>query len=112
MGASLSWEALGAYLRHLSPESATVSELNPTVSSWGTRTRTNVLLADLYDLLQQVNANLVAVGSHKKPKPWKPYPRPWAKNDNEKHFGRGALPAAELHEWIEEKRRAHARRVH
>ncbi len=112
MGASLSWEALGAFVRHLSPESATVAELRPEMGNWSTRLRTNMLLADLFDLVQQINANLAAMAEHRKAKKYKPYPRPWRAKDGEKHFGQGALPPAELHEWIEEKRRAHARRIH
>ena len=112
VGASLSWEALSAFLLHLSPESATAAELRPALSEWSTRLKTNVLLADLYDLGQNINANLVAMIEHRKAKKFRPYPRPWAKKDGEKHFGRGALPTTELHEWIEEKRRAHGRRIH
>ena len=72
--------------------------------------KTNAILADIFDVLAQINANLVAMGSHKKAKEPKYYPRPGNEpKKNTKHFGSGALPVDELERWIEEKRREHGR---
>jgi len=77
------------------------------MAEWGSVLKTNEILADIFDVLAMINANLIAVGSRKKAKQPKPYPRPGAKPKNEQHFGSGALPPSELKKWIEEKRRAH-----
>lgn len=85
-------------------------ELYPDMAEWSGATKTNVILADIYDILAMINANLVAIGSRKPAKKPKPYPRPNKKEpEDEKHFGRGALPPDELRKWIEEKRQEYAR---
>lgn len=90
-------------------ESALIRELHPEESVWATRTKTNMILADIFDMLAQINANLVAMGSGKPAKQPKPYPRPVKKKqENERHFGRGALPPDELRRWFEEKRAKNA----
>ena len=85
-----------------------MKELNPDLSTWSSTVKTNAILADIYDVLATINANLMAIGSGKAAKRPKPYPRPNQKNDNEQHFGKGALPPDELHRWIEEKRKQNA----
>lgn len=79
------------------------------MEAWGTQLKTNLILADIWDMLAQINANLVAIGSGDPAKKVKPYPRPVPqKPENEQHYGRGALPADELHKWIEGKRAEYA----
>ena len=83
--------------------------LHPTESSWATLAKTNAILADIFDVLAQINANLVALGSGRPAKQPKPYPRPVKKTpENEKHIGSGALPPDELRAWFEEKRAEYA----
>lgn len=79
--------------------------VNPEVSEWATRQKTNALLADIFDVLSMINANLVAVGTRKRAKSPKPYPRPGAEPSGQKHFGKDAVPADELQAWFERKRR-------
>lgn len=56
-------------------------------------------------MLAVINANLVAVGSRKKAKAPKLYPRPGAKEpEGTKHYGKQPLPVTELREWLEKKR--------
>lgn len=81
----------------------------PEYAAWAGTIKTNALLADIFDMLNIINANLTAIGSGKAAKRPKPYPRPNAKHDNERHFGSGALPVDQLHKWIEERRAAYAR---
>ena len=72
---------------------------------WSTTLRTNALLADIYDMLAQINANMVGGFSKKKASKIKPIPRPWLK-DKSKHIGgKGALPKNKLREWINSRRR-------
>lgn len=112
VGRTLSWGALASFLLNSEPDSALAREIDDTYSLWAMRVKTNGLLADLYDMLAQINANLVAIGSHSKAKPVKPYPRPGAAEHrgDTKSIGKGALPKNELREWIEEKRRQHGGR--
>ena len=74
---------------------------------WSSQAKTNAILADIFDMLSQINANLVAVGSHKASKKTKPYPRPGDKEKRDKKLGKNALPAAELDSWLAKKRKAY-----
>ena len=95
----------------LPEDSALRREIGPERESWSTRTKTNAILADIYDILARINSNIVAMASGKPAKAIKPYLRPWLKeeeNKNERHFGRDPLPPDELREWFEMKRKEHA----
>jgi hypothetical protein len=106
LGGALEWTSMRTFLRHLPVDSAIGQELHPEYAAWASRTKTNVILADIFDQLAQINANLVAIGSGEAAKQPKPYPRPQQKKpENVRHFGRGALPANELREWFEQKRK-------
>lgn len=86
-----------------------MKEINPDVAEWSGALKTNAILADIYDILAAINANLVAMGTHKSAKNPKPYPRPVKREpENERHFGSGALPPDELRKWIENKRKEYA----
>lgn len=57
-------------------------------------------------MLAMINANLIAIGSRKRAKIPKPYPRPGAEQPSgQKHFGKDAVPVDELQAWFEQKRR-------
>ena len=103
IGGSLSWGAFGSFVKHLSVDSALFRELHPEVEDWGTRLRTNIILADIYDCLAQLNSNIIAGFSHKKSKKPEKYTRPWAKKKFKK-IGT-AVRRKELHDWMEMKRR-------
>lgn len=84
-------------------------EINPEAAAWASTMKTNAILADIYDLLAHINANLVAHASGKPARTPKLYPRLKKQEpDNEQHFGRGALPPEELRKWFEEKRAENA----
>lgn len=86
-----------------------MAEVNPDLSAWASRVKTNAILADIYDQLAVINANLLAIGSRRPAKTPKPYPRPGKKDpENTQHFGRGALPPDELRAWFEKKRAEYA----
>ena len=78
-------------------------ELHPEVEDWGTRLRTNIILADIFDVLAQINSNIIAGFSRKKSKKPERYTRPWAKKKFKK-IG-SAVKRNELHAWMEMKRR-------
>lgn len=106
LGGALDWSAMRSFMHNLPIDSALGQELHPEYAPWATRTKTNEILADIFDQLAQINANLVAIGSGEAAKQPKPYPRPKQKHpENERHFGRGALPPDKLREWFEQKRK-------
>lgn len=97
VGRSLSWQAFEAFVHHANVGSALAKELNPDVSEWTTVYKTNVILADIFDVLSAINANLCAVGSGKKPKKPPTYPR-------KKQKPKKQMTIAEMREAIDRKR--------
>lgn len=101
VGGSLSWRAFGSFISNLRSDSALARDLGKS-TGWEDTIQTNIMLADIYDLLQVINANLVtlAKGKHKQ---IKPYPRPGHKDENTKKIGKGAMPLSKLREWFKER---------
>ena len=105
IGRTLSWDALDSFLSNLGADSALVREIHPDIGIWGTTFKTNMILADIWDSLAMLNANLIAVGTRKKAKTPKLYPRPFKKDPKaEQRIGSGGLPPEELRKWFEQKR--------
>ena len=103
IGGALSWRSLNSFIRHLTPDSALGRDLEK-YTGWETTVKTNAILADIYDLLQVINANLCGLGSkHPTRKKIKPYPRPGKDDNNERKIGKGGLPIDKLREWIRSK---------
>lgn len=105
VGSVLSWGALNSFVKRLDPDSKTALELEPELAQWATVSKTNAILADIFDLLSVINANLASIGSGKKAKKPEKYPRP-KKNKKDKIFT-SAMPMNEMRKWIEERRRKH-----
>lgn len=82
--------ALVSFMRYMPPESMTYREMHPRdeLGKWGTRSRTNAILADIYDAYAKVHSK-----NGRKPRP---YPRPNAKAHN---IGNGAIPVSEFMDW-------------
>jgi hypothetical protein len=92
-------------------DSHLIRELSPEDGLWATRSKTNAILADIFDMLAIINANLVAMGSHKRAKQPKPYERPGDKEaKNIKKYGNGAVTVPELEAFFEKKRKEHEAR--
>lgn len=100
-GGALPWGALLHFVDHLPRTSALSRELTPTTDTerWASGEATAALLADVYDLLNQLNENLVARGANRRASHVKPYPRPWAKGRGERRIGRDAIPIADFETW-------------
>ena len=104
VGGALSWSALGAFLHKVEPDSAIAHEIEPEIAAFSSRTKTNALLADIYDLLAQINANLVAGFSRKHSQKPKRYPRPG--DDSKRHIGTdNGMTVSELDSWFAKKKR-------
>lgn len=106
IGGALSWGSAYAFIKNLGTDSALSREISNT-GSWSNTLQTNSILADIYDLLQVIHADLVMWSSQgKKKAKTKPYPRPGQDNDKDKRrYGKGAMPLNELREWM--RRRTH-----
>lgn len=103
VGGELSWFALSSFIQNLDSDSALARELKKS-TGWENTLQTNVILADIYDLLQAINLNLCAIGGSKQHKKVKPYPRPFGKgDDNKRKIGKDPLPFNQLKEWIKGK---------
>lgn len=107
IGGALSWSAFSSFVRNLSVDSATFRSMNPDLSVWGTRIKTNFILADIYDLLAIINSNMIALGTHSLPKKPKAYPRPNknTKDENTQKIGKDGMPPDQLRKWFDERRR-------
>ena len=101
VGKTLSWSALGSFLRHPEIDGEIAKELDPDLASWGSTLKTNAILADIYDILAMINANICAMGSGKRAKKPQGYKRP-GDRDKQK-IGKNALPAEELRAWLKRK---------
>ena len=101
IGEALSWASLYAFIKNLDGSSALAKDLGAP-SDWGNSLRTNALLADIFDMLQILHADLVAWASGgKKKMKITPYPRPGKdENTNKRKLGKGALPLNELRAWF------------
>lgn len=110
IGGALTWSSLNSFIKNLGGDSALARDLGKS-TGWETALKTNAILADIYDLLQIINANLVnmASGGKKKMK-IKPYPRPGQDDDNKRKIGRGAMPLNELRAWLNKRRENHGGR--
>jgi len=98
VGGRLTWSALYSFIRK-NNNGALMRELRPDIAQWSTTAKTNAILADIYDVLSAINANLCAKGSGKRPKRPKPYPRPVEQNKSERKFGT-PMPIDVLHKKI------------
>lgn len=106
VGRSLSWRALMSFLSTAKPGSALSNELRPDMTEWSTTLKTNIILADIFDQLSIVNANLHVLITHKRGKRPEPYKRPWMENRNNRHIGKGALSVTDMREWIKQRQKA------
>lgn len=106
VGRSISWGALLSFVSNLGLDSAVSKELNPELYSWNTTFKTNTILADIFDILALINANIVAIGSHQHTKQPQKYPRPYGQDtDDGSHYGKDAVPVSDLREMFANKRK-------
>lgn len=102
LGGELSWFALNSFIKNLKGDSSLARDLEKS-TGWEDTLTTNRILADIYDLLQVINANLVGMGGRKVKV--RPYPRPGMEDRDRKRIGKGAMPYSELIKWFENKRK-------
>lgn len=102
-GGALSWRSLYSFIKNLQGDSALARDLGKS-TGWEDTKKTNEILADIYDMLQVINANVIAYASGgKKKMKVTPYPRPGREDDKKKRIGSGAVPVTDMREWIRRK---------
>lgn len=104
IGDRLTWSVLLSFIRNLDTDSAVGRELGK-YTGWETTNQTNILLADMYDLLQAINGHITQLGGSKRKKII-PYPRPGKETEDKQHIGGkgSALPYTDFMQWYEDKR--------
>lgn len=108
IGGALSWGALYSFIKNLGSDSALARDLGKS-TGWETTLQTNTMLADIFDLLQVIHADLVFwMSKGKKKAKTKPYPRPGRDEDKKRKIGKGAMPLDQLREWL--RRDKHGKR--
>ena len=109
VGGRLSWSALSSFIKNLDTGSALAKALDKT-TGWENTLQANIILADIYDLLQVTNSLLITMATQgKKRKKITPYPRP-GKDRNTRKLGKGAMPLNALSKWMEEMRNGKRRK--
>ena len=109
VGGRLSWSALSSFIKNLDTGSALAKDLDKT-TGWENTLQANIILADIYDLLQVTNSLLITMATQgKKRKRITPYPRP-GKDRNTRKLGKGAMPLNALSKWMEEMRNGKRRK--
>jgi len=74
------------------------------MSQWSTITKTNYILADIFDQISVTNAMLKMLITKKKGKKPEPYKRPGTKETRTKRMGKKPLANAnEMREWIRKR---------
>ena len=107
-GRTLSWGALGSFVRGLDLSTKTGAEIYPEEAEWTQTAKTNAILADIYDQLAVIDAHLATIITRKPSRRPKFYKRPGVKDENEKHIGT-PMKKDELRKWLEERRNKHVR---
>jgi hypothetical protein len=102
---TIGWDGLLLFINNSSPDSAYYRSCYPEMYAFGLPEQQSAILADIFDL---VNGFLYAYAcansdGSRKPKKPKPYPRPWLDDsitdENEQHFGKGAVSVEEFNEF-------------
>lgn len=101
LGTSISWNTLYDFITHLDDKSAFARDVSPEAADWGSVRRTNIILADIFDMLGAINYNLIRMSGSKSNNKPKLYPRPGQNNsDSTKKFGKKPLPVTDIRNWV------------
>lgn len=105
VGQALSFRRLSHFVSNLPPTSATWRALNPTLAPWVDGTKTDALLADVFDVINALRHQHAMANrnpKHRPPRPPEPYPRPWLEVDRGETIGRDGIPISQFAQWWEE----------
>ena len=88
------------FVTHLDEHSAFARQVSPDAVEWGSITKTNFILADIFDMLSVINYNVRQLGGGTTLQKPKPYPRPGKNSNNKQKFGKGAIPVTDIRNWV------------
>ena len=91
---TIGWDGVLVVTRHLPSDSALVRSMHPEYDGWS---REQMMLADIYDAIREVQWQVAAVLAKSRPRDPQPYPRPWDKRSMQ--YGSGAIPVSEFWDW-------------
>lgn len=97
--------ALCHFVKHLPLDSATAAEQSgyDGLAVWGSTTRTNMLLADIYDAISAFRyVFTISKSKRGKAKKPRPYPRPWVREKVRK-IGKDPIPVSAFGDWWKKK---------
>lgn len=95
---TIGWDGLWCFVENLPPDSALARVSDPKMWVWTQPMMAAVILADIYDEVQQLIYMYAKRNSKHSPSKPRPYPRPW-KPDEGKRFGRGAIEIRDFDSW-------------
>lgn len=101
VGGALPYGALLHFIRYLPRTSALSKELVPRTDTerWLDGEATAAILADIFDAIRALDADVMHKGTRRKPKPPRPYPRPWDKSKGAVHLGKDPIPIKDFEAW-------------
>ena len=88
-----------SFIKNLDTNSALARDLGKS-TGWETTLKTNEILANIYDMLQSINVNLVRFISRGKKNPKiTPYPRPGKGDNSTRKIGSDPMTPDDLRKW-------------
>ena len=104
LGERLGWDVFNDFLTNLGTQSALAKQVTPETSVWGSTEKTNMILADIYDVLSAIHYTLAKIGGGK---PKKPTPYPRIGDKKKQRFGnkKSSLPVTQMREWVKNYKR-------
>jgi hypothetical protein len=101
-GGRLDSRSLYRFLTGLGADSAFFQASHPDdvgTAAWLDGTAECALIAELIDVVRASANALAYKGTGKRPPKLDPYPRPWRKNANVRHFGRDPIGIGDFESW-------------
>lgn len=98
----LDGRSLARFVEGCGPESAFYRASHPDDKgsiAWYDGTAACALIAELIDTVRASANALAYKGTGKRPPRMEPYPRPWRKDTQARHFGRDPIPIRDFNDW-------------
>lgn len=101
LGGALSWGALLHFLQFVPRDSAFSQSVQPWTDAerWQRGEATAAILADIFDAVRALDADVMHKGTKRRPRQPKPYPRPWATDKGGVSVGKDPIPVSEFEAW-------------
>lgn len=100
LGENIDWTTMYNFVTHLDDKSAFAKQVSPEAAEWGSTTKTNFILADIFDMLSAINFNIMQVSGAKNMQQPKPYKRPNSNKEDNNKYGKKAIPVTDIRSWV------------